>query len=164
MKKLFFIFLFIFSYTFMNAQITHIYIVRHAEKDLSDKENPNPDLSDEGKQRAERLLTELKKVKFSAAYSTPYKRTQQTLQPVAEYNKIGTMNYDPRNNQKLVEEILSTHSNETVIIAGHSNTIPGLLEAFGAKVPFETIPEEDYSNIFHLTIDKDKVNLDHSNY
>ncbi|MBB4806116.1 broad specificity phosphatase PhoE [Chryseobacterium defluvii] len=163
MKKLIFIFLLILSCT-MQSQQTHIYIVRHAEKDISDKTNTNPDLSKPGKQRAEKLLSVLKKVKFSAAYSTPYKRTQQTLKPIAEYNAVEITDYDPKNNQQLAEEILNIYSGKNVIIAGHSNTILEMVKAFGAKKPFEEISEDDYSNLFHIIIEKDKVNLESSKY
>jgi len=164
MKNLLSTFLLIFSFTFLYSQTTNIYIVRHAEKDISDANNKNPNLSEIGKQRAKKLLTELKKVKFAAAYSTPFNRTQQTLQPIAEFNKIEITNYNPTDNKKLIEEILSKYSGKNVIIAGHSNTILNILEAFGAKKPFETVSEEDYSNLFHIIISKNKVKLKSSKY
>lgn len=164
MKKLLFTFLLLFPCFLLQAQTTQIYIVRHAEKDLSDKGNPNPNLSEAGKQRAGKLLTTLKKVKFSAAYATPFSRTQQTIEPIALFNKIEITNYDPRNIKSLVEEILSKYSGKNIIIVGHSNTILETLEAFGVKKPFDTIAEDDYTNLFHLTIEKDKATLQSSRY
>ncbi|PIF46986.1 histidine phosphatase superfamily protein (branch 1) [Chryseobacterium sp. 52] len=164
MKNLLSTLLLIISFTFMHSQTTNIYIVRHAEKDISDINNKNPNLSEAGKQRAKKLLKDLQKVKFSAAYSTPFNRTQQTLQPLAEFNKIEITSYNPSDNKKLVEEIRSTYSGKNVIIAGHSNTILNILEAFGAPKPFETISEDDYSNLFHIIIKKHKVKLSSSKY
>lgn len=164
MKKLLFTFVLLLSCLFLQAQTTQVYIIRHAEKDLSDKGNSNPNLSETGKQRAGKLLTELKKIKFSAAYSTPFNRTQQTIEPIALFNKIEITNYDPRNIKSLVEEILSKYSGKNVIIVGHSNTVLETLEAFGAKKPFDTIAEDDYANLFHLTIEKDKATLQSSRY
>ncbi|GAB0157348.1 phosphoglycerate mutase family protein [Chryseobacterium sp. Alg-005] len=164
MKKLLFTFSLLFFCLFTQAQTTQVYIVRHAEKDLSDKGNTNPNLSEAGKQRAEKLLAELKKIQFSAAYSTPFNRTQQTLEPLALFNKIGITDYDPRNIKGFVEEILSNHSGENIIIVGHSNTVLETVEAFGAKKPFASIAEDDYANLFHLTIEKDKVTLQSSKY
>ena len=43
--------------------ITTIYIVRHAEKDVSDPKNQDPELSVEGRERAEALANKLKGVK-----------------------------------------------------------------------------------------------------
>ncbi|SIQ73683.1 Broad specificity phosphatase PhoE [Chryseobacterium sp. RU37D] len=158
MKKFLFALICIFSFIALKSQQTNIYIVRHAEKDLSDKTNTNPDLSSVGKNRAEKLALELKKIKFSAAYSTPYNRTQQTLKPITLQNSIEITSYEPRENKKLAEEILKRYQGKNVIIAGHSNTIPLLLEAFGSNAPFE-ISEDDYSNIFHVKINKGKTTL-----
>ena len=48
-----------------------IILVRHAEKDVSDTADKNdPELSPEGRQRAERLLEKIKKYKPGAVYST----------------------------------------------------------------------------------------------
>lgn len=148
----------------MQAQATHVYVVRHAEKDISDKGNANPNLSEAGKQRAEKLLKELNKVNFSAAYSTPFHRTQQTAETIALLNKIEITPYDPRNIKSLVEEILSKYSGKNIIIVGHSNTILETLEAFGAKKPFDHIAEDDYANLFHLTVEKDKTTLQSAKY
>ncbi|HQS07084.1 MAG TPA: phosphoglycerate mutase family protein, partial [Daejeonella sp.] len=58
--------------------ITTIYIVRHAEKDVSDPKNQDPELSSEGMERAEALADKLKEIKLDAAFATKYKRTSQT--------------------------------------------------------------------------------------
>jgi broad specificity phosphatase PhoE len=157
-KKFFFTFILLFACLSLKSQQTNIYIIRHAEKDLSDKTNTNPDLSEAGKKRAQKLVSELKKVKFSAAYSTPYNRTQKTLKPVADNSSIEVTNYDPKDNKALADKVLKKYSGKNIIIAGHSNTIPGILEAFGVKAPFEIV-EDDYSNIFHVKINKGKATL-----
>ena len=162
-KKFLFTIILLFACFSLKSQQTNIYIVRHAEKDLSDKTNSNPDLSEAGKLRAKKLVSELKKMKFSAAYSTPYNRTQQTLKPVAEHNSIEVTSYDPKDSKALAGEVLRLYSGKNIIIAGHSNTIPVILEAFGVKAPFE-ISEDDYSNIFHIKINKGKTTLKSSKY
>jgi bisphosphoglycerate-dependent phosphoglycerate mutase len=154
-KKFLFTIILLFACLSLKSQQTNIYIIRHAEKDLSDKTNTNPDLSEAGKLRAKKLVSELKKVKFSAAYSTPYNRTQ--------HNSIEVINYDPKDSKALAGEVLRQYSGKNIIIAGHSNTIPGILEAFGVKAPFE-ISEDDYSNIFHIKIIKGKATLKSSKY
>lgn len=148
----------------LQSQQTNIYIVRHAEKAPTNQNDTNPGLSATGKQRASRLLAELKNVAFSAAYSTPFRRTQQTLQPIAEHNKIEITSYNPRDNKVLAEEILSKYPGKNVIIAGHSNTVLEIIEAFGEKRPFASISEDDYSNLFHLIIGEKVVKLHSSKY
>ena len=61
-----------------NERITTYYLVRHAEKDRSNPEDKNPNLTAEGLQRAERWNTVLSNIRFDAVYTTNYNRTQQT--------------------------------------------------------------------------------------
>ena len=80
-----------------NSRTSTFYFIRHAEKDRSDKTNKNPNLTEKGKQRAEKWSQVLKHVKFDAVYSTDYNRTMQTAQPTANANKLVLSMYDPRN-------------------------------------------------------------------
>jgi len=158
MKKFFLLFAFAFlvaQFTF--AQSTDVWIVRHAEKDKTNPDDKNPNLSEEGKIRAGDLAIYLKKVKFDAAFATPTKRTHQTLdsliiKKVIDYNDI----------KQLVEDIRKNYVGQTVIIAGHSNTVLEIIEAFGAKRPKEELTDDDYDYIFHLTLkgEKAKVKMD----
>ncbi|SMC33692.1 phosphoglycerate mutase family protein [Moheibacter sediminis] len=162
-KLLSFLLLLLLSIT-IYAQKTHIYIVRHAEKDISNPQDPNPSLSVEGLLRAIKLADELKKIKISAAYSTPFTRTQQTLEPTAERNRLDIINYDPSNNSSLVNDVLTNYTNKRVIIAGHSNTILEILEAFGGERPISEVSEDDYGNFFHIVISESGVRVFHKIY
>jgi phosphohistidine phosphatase SixA len=139
------------------AQTTEIWIVRHAEKDKTNPEDKDPNLSDEGKIRAGDLATFLQKTNFDVAFSTPYKRTHQTLDSLIIPKVI---NYnDPKS---LVDSVKKNYAGKKVIIAGHSNTLLEIIEAFGAKRPMEMLTEDDYDYIFHLTLkdEKAKVKMD----
>ncbi|RDC56913.1 histidine phosphatase family protein [Pedobacter chinensis] len=160
MKRLFlFISLsFLFS-TAILAQTTEVWVVRHAEKDKSNPDDKDPDLSDEGRIRAGDLATYLRKVKFDAGFSTPYKRTHQTLdsliiQKVINYN-------DPKS---LVDSIKKNYNGKTVIVAGHSNTVLEIIEAFGGKRPKEMLTDDDYDYIFRLTVKDDKARVKTDQY
>ena len=63
------------------AQDKTVILVRHAEK--ADATSQDPELSDAGKQRAERLIKVGGKYKPGAFYSTNFKRTRETLAPLA---------------------------------------------------------------------------------
>jgi len=158
MKKLilfFFLSLIFSKATF--AQTTEVWVVRHAEKDKTNPEDKDPNLSDEGRIRAGDLATFLKKTKFDVAFSTPYKRTHQTLDSLIIPKVI---NYnDPKS---LVDSVKKNYAGKTIIVAGHSNTILEIIEAFGGKRPKEMLTEDDYDYIFRLTIkdDKAKVKMD----
>ncbi|WP_029281697.1 histidine phosphatase family protein [Pedobacter sp. R20-19] len=158
MKKLFLFFFLCLIFSKVNfAQTTEVWVVRHAEKDKTNPEDKDPNLSDEGKIRAGDLATFLKKTKFDVAFSTPYKRTHQTLDSLIIPKVI---NYnDPKS---LVDSVKKNYVGKTVIVAGHSNTVLEIIEAFGGKRPKEMFTEDDYDYIFRLIIkdDKAKVKMD----
>ena len=66
------------------AQERTIILLRHAEKDLTDPKNPNPELSTEGKQRAQNLLNVVKKYDPEMIYSSMFTRTKGTVRPLAQ--------------------------------------------------------------------------------
>ena len=74
MKRLilFFTLSFLLS-TAVLAQTTDVWVVRHAEKDKTNPEEKDPNLSDEGRIRAADLAIYLKKVKFDAGLVRPTK-------------------------------------------------------------------------------------------
>ena len=69
---------------------TTFIIVRHAEK--ADMRN-DPDLSADGKARAEELRRALSDVPVDAIYATPYRRTRQTVSPLAAEKQIVVTEY-----------------------------------------------------------------------
>ena len=83
--------------THEDHSITSIYLIRHAEKDRSDKENKDPELTEKGKQRAERWAEVLGLSKMDAVYSTNYQRTLQTAAPTAMRNGLEIQTYEPNN-------------------------------------------------------------------
>ena len=60
-------------------------LVRHAEKDISaTADKVDPELTDAGSSRAERLVKAIKKYKPGAVYSTNFKRTNSTAKPAKQ--------------------------------------------------------------------------------
>lgn len=141
------------------AQTTEIWIVRHAEKEKSDPQEKNPDLSEEGKVRAGDLARYLKKENIDVAFSTAYKRTHQTLDSlvipkVINYNDI----------KSLVDTIKTSYLGKKIMIAGHSNTVLEIIEAFGGKRPREELTDDDYDFIFRLNVTGDKARVKMDQY
>jgi broad specificity phosphatase PhoE len=132
---------------------TTIYIVRHAEKDISDPKNQDPELSAEGKLRAADLAEKLKNEKIDAVFSTKYKRTGQTGAEVAQNNGISVQQYDAQNFKAISDLIISTYKNRSILIVGHSNTVLELIEAFGANRPLAALTDDDYDFFFKVKID-----------
>lgn len=132
---------------------TIIYVVRHAEKDLSDTKNNDPDLSKPGKARAEALNDLLKTEKITAVYATNFKRTIQTVAPVAEHNGVSINTYDAKDHSEIARIVKSQLVNQKVLVAGHSNTILEIVKAFGVKPPVNKLNDDDYDLIFQIKFD-----------
>jgi 2,3-bisphosphoglycerate-dependent phosphoglycerate mutase len=139
---------------------TTIYILRHSEKDVSDPKNQDPELSIDGRERAEALAVKLKGIKLDAAFATKYKRTRQTASYSANNNKLEVQTYDAQDFRGISELVKTRYNGRKVLIVGHSNTVLELLEAFGAKRPLFALADDDYDLFFELTIDSNgKVDL-----
>ena len=134
--------------------ITTIYIVRHAEKDASDPRNQDPELSVEGRERAEALAGKLKDIKLDAAFATKYKRTSQTAYYSAKNSNVEIQTYDAQDFRGIAEIVKTKHSGHKLLIVGHSNTVLELLEAFGAQRPLTALSDDDYDFFFELTINQ----------
>jgi 2,3-bisphosphoglycerate-dependent phosphoglycerate mutase len=147
MKKLF-ITLFVAFSTVAFAQenkITTFILVRHAEKDLN-QSTDDPDLSAEGKSRATRLSELFKKTEIAAVYSTPYKRTQQTLEPLALLLSLPVVSYQAMVKED-IELMVKKHAGQTVLVSGHSNTIPNLINYLIGEDKYKTFADDEYGNI-----------------
>lgn len=131
-----------------SAQNKTIILVRHAEKvDASQ----DPELSAEGKQRAERLAKVVKKYKPGAVYSTDFKRTRDTVAPIASRRKLEIQKYDARKPADLVDAIMKSKT-KRFLVSGHSNTIPGLANLLGKKELFKNLDDSEYGAIWIVRI------------
>ncbi|MGI8732336.1 MAG: histidine phosphatase family protein [Pyrinomonadaceae bacterium] len=140
----------LFSYwTTFSRPVTTVIVVRHAEKNI-ESNNPNPDLSPAGQARAQELAQILGTAGITAIYATQFGRTQQTVQPIASTLGLAITKVDSANAVELVRQI-DTKRGETILVAGHSNTVPQIIEILGGGKVAD-IPETDYDNIFVVTI------------
>ena len=136
--------------THEDHSITTIHLIRHAEKDRSDKENKDPELTEKGKQRAERWAEVFGLSKMDAVYSTNYQRTLQTAAPTAVRNGLEIQTYEPNNLN--IDSIATIHKGERILIVGHSNTTPMLVNRALGEERFEWIEDTVNGNLFVLTI------------
>ncbi len=130
-----------------------VILVRHAEKA---DDSQDTELSAEGKARAERLVKAIGKYRPGAFYSTNYKRTRDTIGPLAAKRKKQVQTYDPRRTQELMDEIMKSET-KRFVIAGHSNTVPGLANLFGKKELFKNLDDSEYGVIWLIRIKNGKV-------
>lgn len=129
-----------------------ILLVRHAEKDVSEKADANdPELSSEGRDRAQRLVKRIKQYKPGAVYSTNFKRTRDTVTPLAQKRKKAVQIYDAKKPDELIAAIIKSRTKRFLVV-GHSNTIPGLANLLGKKELFKNLDESEYGAIWVISI------------
>jgi broad specificity phosphatase PhoE len=137
----------------VEEKTTTYYLIRHAEKDQSDKTNRNPHLTEEGLKRAENWANVLKDIKFDMVYSTDYHRTKETAAPTAKANKLEISFYDPRNMNP--KEFMKSTMGKRVLIVGHSNTTPMFTNGLLGEKKYDMIAEDNNSNLYIVTVTKD---------
>ena len=126
-----------------------IYVVRHAEK----KSGTNPSLSDEGIRRVGRLSAMLRDAGLDRVYSTDYKRTLETADPLAAASGVEVQKYDPGNSSGLAAQLKSIAEMNAALVVGHSNTVPAILTALGIETEM-VIDESEYDHLFIIRIDQ----------
>ncbi len=136
---------------FAQTQTTFL-LVRHAEKAIDGTNNPP--LSEAGLQRANNLAALLANQDIDALYSTPFVRTEATLTPIGRDKGMEVKNYDPYAGASWLPEALKEHSGGTIVISGHSNTIPELANALLGEEKFEQFDDSDYSNLIIIVTDE----------
>jgi 2,3-bisphosphoglycerate-dependent phosphoglycerate mutase len=158
MKNLIIILLFLFvGQQSIHAQKTiKIWVVRHAEKDVSNPKDKDPDLSPEGKERAQALAKYLKGERIDSVFSTNYKRTRLTGYPTADKTGLTIKTYDPSAQNELAKGLIKNAEGKKILIIGHSNTVQEILVAFGVEKPVKDLTDDDYDYIFTLTVKGDK--------
>lgn len=131
-------------------EVLTVILVRHGEKAVVPPENKDPDLSAAGQARAQELARMLGGSGLSAVFASQLKRTQQTVQPLCERLKLTAAIVRAQDSPELVRQ-LKTRLGQTVLVAGHNNTVPEIILALGGP-KLEVIPESEYDNLFVLTV------------
>jgi broad specificity phosphatase PhoE len=130
---------------------TVIYLLRHAEKD--DTAGDDPPLLPAGEDRAQNLAEQLAEEKISAVYATPYARTEATARPLARTQSLDVTPYPAdASPDRQVADWLQRHRGQTIVVVGHSNTIPGLVNALIGERRFGDIDESVYDRLFKVII------------
>ena len=133
---------------------TTLILVRHAEKKIVPPENKDPDLSPAGMARAEELARMFGDSGIAAIYATQYKRTQQTVKPLADKLNLSVTQIEAKKTADLVKQIRAQNTGQVIFIAGHNNTVPEIIAAMGGpQLPI--IPETEYDNLYILIVQSD---------
>ncbi|HEV8188555.1 MAG TPA: phosphoglycerate mutase family protein [Pyrinomonadaceae bacterium] len=141
----------VFAYfTTFARPVTTIILVRHAEKNI-EPNNPDPDLSPEGLERAQEIARVFGETGINAIYATQYKRTQQTVKPLSDRTGVAVKLLQANQTDELVNQLQTTNRGQTVFIAGHNNTVPAIVSTLSGQT-YPTIPESEFDNLYIVTI------------
>lgn len=138
-------------------------VVRHAEKATDDPDNPS--LSAAGQARAAALATRLRDTPLVAAYATEFRRTQQTAQPTADaHSRAVTAYYARGPADEVATQWKQAHRTGTVLVVGHSNTVPELVAAL-CGCATQPMDDTEYDRISLVRIGADgRATLDVQRY
>ncbi len=155
MKKIIFLsFIALFSLQLQAQQtskITTFVLVRHAEKVLDGSKDPA--LTAQGEKRAERLGQMFSSAEIGAIYSTPYERTQATVHPLAAHAEREVQSYEPKD-LSFLKAALKENKGKTIVVSGHSNTIPYLVNELIGEDKFKDLDDGEYDKIFIVSVTK----------
>ena len=132
-----------------------LYLVRHAEKQSDGGRDPA--LTEGGKQRAVYLAAWLKDKGIDDIYSSNYRRTAATAQPLATELGHGVKVYDPGNQASLVKKLLDRRDNALVV--GHSNTIPELARVL-CDCEIADMDEAEYDRLIIVTVNSGHASIE----
>ena len=120
------------------------YVMRHLQK----AEGPDPALSAEGRANAERLAGWFGAERPGAIYVSRTRRARETAAPLAARLGLSPREYDPSDTPGLVAQLLAESG--TVLVVGHSNTVPEIVEKLGGERPAD-LAETDFGTIWRIS-------------
>lgn len=139
---------------------TTIILVRHAEKDTtaagSTQMQADPPLSADGKIRAERLVKVLASYPIQAIFSTKYNRTRTTAMPIAAKLGLEIQTYDPSKQADLAS-LLKSWKGKTILVVGHSNTVPGFVNLLTGNTNYPNLSDNEYDKLYILRLENGKT-------
>jgi broad specificity phosphatase PhoE len=151
-KHIVFLLLFGFQIHFGQNKTTQYYFIRHAEKADSSK---NPDLSEKGLERALEWKALFSAIQFDAVYSTDFKRTLQTIHPIVVENDQLLKLYNPQILD--IETFKKETIGKTILIVGHSNTIPKMVNQLIKENKYGDIAENQFGNLYIVTLLENQI-------
>jgi len=137
--------------TATTAMAQTVYIVRHAEKA---DQSADAGLSEAGQARAAVLSQSLSDAHPGLILVTPLQRTRLTAQPTADYHSV-TAEAVPFDGgaeahiAAIVARVRAQPADGTVLIVGHSNTVPLIARALGYAEAAD-MPECEYDRMTML--------------
>lgn len=150
-----------------------VYLVRHAER--ADEPRQDPPLTEKGTARAQELARILGNANIKAIITSQFSRTKLTAEPLAKQANVVvtsiTLSLSPSNPRMISEQSTAEVTNkilerggESVLVVGHSNSIPDVIKKLGGDVS-PAIDEKRFDDLFVVTVyAKGKAKVAHMKY
>jgi len=111
-----------------------VLLVRHAETAESTESVRDPELSELGERRAADLARLLSSAGVTHLFASEYRRTGATLAPLAAARELEVEVVPAREAEVLLARLGELPGGAVAVVAGHSNTVPGLVASLGGEV------------------------------
>jgi len=130
--------------------VSTFYLIRHAEKDRTDTTNSNPELNQDGLSRAIKWAEIFNPIDLDIIYATNYERTSMTAAPTSIKKDINITYYNPSDID--IEALKLANQGKNVLIVGHSNTTPEMVNKLLGYEKYEAMDDTDNSSLFIVRI------------
>ena len=146
------------SCTHRPSTATVVFVVRHAEK--AGGGGDDPPLTEAGLRRSQALIQAVEYANTRAIYTTQFIRNHETAKPLSDKTGVPVTEvpvnlHNPGDyGERLAKEILAKHAGEFVVVVGHQNTVPGVVQALsGQTVP--GLRDLEYGSVFIIVVPTD---------
>ncbi len=119
------------------------YVTRHLQKAAGQ----DPGLTEQGQANAIRLAELLAADPPSAIYVSTTRRAAETAAPLAARLGLTPKTYNPSDTPGLIAAV--TAETGTVLIVGHSTTVPDIVQRLGGTRPPD-IADDEYGAVWHV--------------
>ncbi len=150
-----------------------VYLIRHAER--ADEPRQDPLLTEKGTLRSQELARLLGNANIKAIITSQFARTKLTAEPLAKKLNLEvtsiSLSLNPSNPRMVSEKSTAEVTNkilerggESVLVIGHSNSIPDVIKMLGGDVA-PVIDEKKFDDLFVVTVyAKGKAKVAHLKY
>ena len=127
--------------------VTTVILIRHADRTPDGTPDPpGPSLNDKGLARSNKLVHVLSKSGVKAIYTSQFTRSKMTAKPFSmKHSDLPLMRLDTAT--ELRDHILAHHAGQTVLVVGHSDTVPELIALLGGP-SLPIINDCEFDNLF----------------
>ncbi len=142
------------AWLLVTADSTTIIVIRHAEKESN--AGDDPPLTPAGRSRAELLARMFGNPRepghIDAIYVSPTLRNAMTAAPLAAALGIVPTVAPARDVRDLARRVLREHPGRRVLIVGHSDTVPALVDALTGNTGAPPIADDEYGTLYVVTV------------